>query len=166
MPRYIQWYMAQLCTHVPHLDLVDIGWNMSATDRLMGTLNPMKKFSNRSTLQPRNPKIHGNVPHFCSDKIFFILTLHTHRQSLDWPLISILTSQPIHEACSGPWKTSHMFSIYEKTINHKTSWKVSFGSYRGPLQIPIDIGSMSSTLHAVNGWFVFWLRKGHLLERP
>ena len=63
--------MVQLCTHVPHLDLVDIGQNMSATDRLMGTLNPMKKFSNRSTLQPQNPKIHGNVPHFCPDKIFF-----------------------------------------------------------------------------------------------
>ena len=113
--------MAKLCTHMPHLDLVDIGQNMSATDRLMGTPNPMKKFSNRLTLQPRNPKIHGNVPSFRLDKNFFILTLHTHRQSLDWPLISILTSQPIHEVCSGPWKTSHMFSIYKKTVNRKTS---------------------------------------------
>ena len=156
------------CIHVhyAHLDLVDIGQNMSATDRLMGTLNPMKKFSNRWTLRPQNPKIHGNVPHFHPSKNFFILTLHTHRQSLDWPLISILTSQPIHEACSGPWKTSHMFSIYKKTVNCKTSQKVSFGSYRGPLQIPIDIGPMSSTLHAVNGWFVFQPRKGHLLEQP
>ena len=75
--------MAKLCTHVPHLDLVDIGQNMSATDRLMGTLNPMKKFSNLLTLQPRNPKIHTNVPRFRPDKFFFILTLHTHRQSLD-----------------------------------------------------------------------------------
>ena len=158
--------MVQLCTHVPHLDLVDIGQNMSTTDRLMGILNPMKKFSNRSTLRPWNPKIHGNVPHFHPSKNFSILTLHTHRQSLDWPLISILTSQPIHEACSSPWKTSHMFSIYEKTVNCKTSRKVSFGSCRGPLQIPIDIGPMSSTLHAVNGWFVFRPRKGHLLEWP
>ena len=75
--------MAQLCTHVPHLDLVDIGQNMSATDRLMGTPNPMKNFSNHSTLRPQNPKIHENVPHFRPNKIFFILTLHTHRQSLD-----------------------------------------------------------------------------------
>ena len=75
--------MDHVCTHVPHLDLVYIGRNMSATDRLMGTLNPMKKFSNRSTLQPRNPKIHRNVPRFLPDKNFFILTLHTHRQSLD-----------------------------------------------------------------------------------
>ena len=149
-----------------HLDLVDIGWNMSATDRLMGTPNPMKKFSNRSMLRPRNPKIHRNVPCFRPGKNFFILTLHTHRQSLDWPLISILTSQPIHEAYSGPWKTSHMFSIYGKTVNRKTSQKVSFGSYRGSLQIPIDIGPMSSTLHAVNRQFVFRPRKGHLLERP
>ena len=162
----MQWYLAQLCTHMPHLDLVDIGQNMSATVRLMSTPNPMKKFSNPLTLRPRNPKIHGNVPRFCPGKNFSILTLHTHRQSLDWPLISILTSQPIHEACSSPWKTSHMFSIYEKTVNRKTSWKVSFGSYRGSLQIPIDIGPMSSTLHAVNGRFVFRPQKGHLLERP
>ena len=156
------------CIHVhyAHLDLVDIGWNMSTTDRLMGTPNPMKKFSNRSTLWPQNPKIHRNVSRFCPGKNFFILTLHTNRQSLDWPLISILTSQPIHEVCSGPWKTSHMFSIYEKTVNRKTSQKVSFGSYRGPLQIPIDIGPMSLTLHAVNRWFVFLPRKGHLLEQP
>ena len=162
----MQWYLAQLCTNMPHLDLVDIGQNMSTTVRLMVTPNPMKKFSNPSTLQPRNPKIHGNVPRFRPGKNFSILTLHTHRQFLDWPLISILTSQPIHEACSSPWKTSHMFSIYEKTVNRKTSWKVSFGSYRGPLQIPIDIGPMSSTLHAVNGQFVFRPRKGHFLERP
>ena len=158
--------MDHVCTYVPHLDLVDIGWNMSATDRLMGTLNPMKQFSNRSMLWPWNPKIYGNVLHFHPGKNFFILTLHTHRQSFDWPLISILTSQPIYEACSGPWKTSHMFSIYEKTINRITSQKVSFGSYRGPLQIPIDIGPMSSTLCAVNGRFVFRPRKCPLLERP
>ena len=75
--------MDHVCTHVPHLDLVDIGQTMSATDRLMGTPNPMKKFSNHSMLCPRNPKIHGNVPRFRPDKIFYILTLHTHRQSLD-----------------------------------------------------------------------------------
>ena len=158
--------MDHVCIHVLHLDLVDIGQDMSATVRLMGTPNPMKKFSNRLMLWPWNPKILKNVPHFRPGKKIFILTLHTHRQSFDWPLISILTSQPIHMVCSGPWKTSHMFLIYEKTVNHKTSQKVSFGSYRGPLQIPIDIGPMSSTLHAVNGWFVFQPRKGHLLEQP
>ena len=158
--------MDHICIHVLHLDLVDIGQDMSATARVMSTPKLMKKFSNRLMLQPQNPKILGNVPCFLPVKIFFILTLHTHRQSLDWPFISILTSQPIHKACSGPWKTSHMFSIYEKTVNRRTSQKVSFGSYRGPLQIPIDIGPMSSTLHAINGWFVFQPQKGHLLEWP
>ena len=66
----MQRYMDHVCTHVPHLDLVDIGQDMSATFRLMGTPNPMKKFSNRSMLQPRNPKIHRNVPRFLPGKIF------------------------------------------------------------------------------------------------
>ena len=79
----MQWYMDHVCIHVPHLNLVDIGQVMSAKVRLMGTQNPMKKFSNRLTLRPRNPKILGNVPHFRPGKNFFILTLHTHRQSLD-----------------------------------------------------------------------------------
>ena len=158
--------MDHVCTHVPLLDLVDISQDMSATVRLMGTPNPMKKLSNHSMLQPWNPKILRNVPRFCLSKIFCILTLHTHRQSLDWPLISILTSQPIHKACSGPWKTSHMFSIYEKTVDCKTSQKVSFGSYRGPLQIPIDIWPMLLTLHAINRQFVLRPEKGQLLKRP
>ena len=66
--------MAQLCTHMPHLDLVDIGQDMSATVRLMGTPNPMKKILNPSTLWPQNPKIHGNVPRFHPYKNFSILT--------------------------------------------------------------------------------------------
>ena len=128
---------------------------LGSRDSFLSNFNIFKKiYSNRSMLRPRNPKILGNVPCFRLGKNFFILTLHTNRQSLDWPLISILTSQPIHDACSGPWKTSHMFSIYEKTINRKTSRKVSFGSYTGPLQIPIDIGPMSLTLHAINRWCV------------
>ena len=100
-PSRSSWYWPKICLQ---------------TDRLMGTPNPMKKFSNRSMLWPRNPKIHGNVPHFHPDKNFFILTLHTHRQSLDWPLISILTSQPIHQACSGPWKTSPYVSWFTRKL--------------------------------------------------
>ena len=79
----MQWYMDHVCSHVPHLDLVDIGRNMSATVRLIGTPNPMKKFSNQSTLQPRNLYILGDVPCFRPGKNFFILTLHTLRQPLD-----------------------------------------------------------------------------------
>ena len=61
---------------------------------------------------------------------------------------------------------SYVLNLQEKPLIAKTSQKVSFGSYRGPLQIPIDIGPMSSTLHAVNRRFVFQPQKGHLLERP
>ena len=72
--------MDHVCTHVPDLDLFDIG-QMSATVRLMGTPNPIKKFSNQSMLQPRNPYILGDVPRFCPVKQFF--TLLTLRQPLD-----------------------------------------------------------------------------------
>ena len=75
--------MDHVCIHVSHLDLVDIGQDMSATVRLMGTPNPMKKISNQLTLQLRNPYILENVPRFRPGKKFFILTLHTVRQSLD-----------------------------------------------------------------------------------
>ena len=75
----MQWYMDHVCIHVLHLDLVDIGQDMSATVRLMGTPNPMKKFSNWPMLQHRNPYILRNVPHFRPGKKIFILTLHTFR---------------------------------------------------------------------------------------
>ena len=58
-------------------------------------------------LGPCNPYMHGNVPCFCPGRIFFILTLHTLRQSLDWPLTSVLTSQTKHETCSSPLKKVH-----------------------------------------------------------
>ena len=32
-----------VCTHVPHLDLVDFGQNVSTTARLMVSCNPVKK---------------------------------------------------------------------------------------------------------------------------
>ena len=82
-PRYMEWYMDHVCTHVPHLDLVDIGQNMSTTDRLMGTLNIMKKnfkLLDATAAKPKNPR---KCAPFAPPKNFFILTLHTHRQSLD-----------------------------------------------------------------------------------
>ena len=41
--------MDHVCTHVPHLDLVDIDQNMSATARLIVTCDPMKKFKSGDT---------------------------------------------------------------------------------------------------------------------
>ena len=66
----MQWYMDYVCTHVPHLDLVDIGQNVSATVRLMSSCDSIEKDSNCLTLWPRNPKILQNVPHFRPSKIF------------------------------------------------------------------------------------------------
>ena len=36
--------MDHVCTHVPHLDLVDIDQNMLATARVIVTCDPIKKF--------------------------------------------------------------------------------------------------------------------------
>ena len=55
-------------------------------------------------LGPHKPKIHRNVPCFCPSENFFILTLCTLRQWLEWPLTSVSTSQLMHEMCSGPSK--------------------------------------------------------------
>ena len=62
------------------------------------------KNSNQLTLGPCKPKIHWNVPRFHPGENFFILTLRTLRQWLEWPLISVSTSQPMHETCSSPSK--------------------------------------------------------------
>ena len=61
------------------------------------------------------------MPRFCPRKIFFILTLHTLRQLLYWPLISISTSQPMHKPYSGPLKKKISISIYKKTANRRNS---------------------------------------------
>ena len=37
----MQWYMDYVCTHVSHIDLVDIGHNVSATARPMASCNPI-----------------------------------------------------------------------------------------------------------------------------
>ena len=66
-----------------------------------------RKNSNRLMLGPCNPYMHGNVPRFRPGRIFFILTLHTLRQSLDWPLTWALTSHTKHETCNSSSKKVH-----------------------------------------------------------
>ena len=39
----MEWYMDHVCIHVPHLDLVDFGQNVSTTAELMVSCNPVKK---------------------------------------------------------------------------------------------------------------------------
>ena len=59
-----------LCIHVPHLDLVDIGQNMSATVRLMSTLNPMKKIQISLRYSPLTPTFSEMCPVSIPLKIF------------------------------------------------------------------------------------------------
>ena len=66
----MQWYMDHVCTHVPYLNLVGIGQNVSITARPMGNCNPVKKDSYCLTLWPQNPNILRNVPCSCQIKIF------------------------------------------------------------------------------------------------
>ena len=47
--------MDHVFTHVPHLDLVDIGQNVSATDRLMGTHEKNFKSLDAMAPKPNNP---------------------------------------------------------------------------------------------------------------
>ena len=77
-------------------------------------------------LQPCNPYILGDVPHFRPGKKIFILTLHTLKQLLDWPLISILTSHPYTRCAAAPQNKNHLILIYEKTISRKISQKAPF----------------------------------------
>ena len=48
----MQWYMDHVFTHVPHLDLVDIGQNVSAIVKLMSTLNSIKKLKSVNATAP------------------------------------------------------------------------------------------------------------------
>ena len=79
----MQWYMDHVCTHVPHLNLVDISQDMSATVRLMGNPNPMKKIQIGQCYGPITHTFSEMCPASALIKKFFILTLHTLRQPLD-----------------------------------------------------------------------------------
>ena len=123
--------------------------------------------SNHLTLQPQNAKILGNVPHFCSIKNFFILTLHTLRQSLDWPLISILTSQPMHEMCSSSAKTISLdLDLRENCKSQKFLKRHLLVGKKVLYKFPNYIASKLSHLHAVNRWFMCHPQNGQLLEQP
>ena len=75
-----------------------------------------KNNSNLLMLQAVNPQILWNVPHLHSSKDFLILILHTFGGPLDWPFTSVLTSQTMHDNCSGPPKKIH---------NSWLPWKLS-----------------------------------------
>ena len=74
-------------------------------------------------LQSYNLYILRNVPRFHPSKNVFNLTLHTLRQSLDWPLISILTSHPMHK---WPIKKISWFLNLQENCKSQNSQKVPF----------------------------------------
>ena len=119
--------------------------------------------SNRLTLQPRNPKILRNVLCFCPGNFFsFWHYIPIDNHCIDhsyhfWP-------PNAYTRCAAAHERQVVFSIYEKTVNRKNSWKVSFGSYRGPLQIPIDIGPTAIDPSCHKRTICFGLKKVNYLN--
>ena len=73
--------------------------------------------------------MHANVPHFHPRRIFFILTLHTLRQSLDWPLMSVdLPTQtrdvqwPIKKKFKDMWGVSAPVIFFILTLCTLRQW--------------------------------------------
>ena len=104
-------------------------------------------------LRLRKPYILKNVPHFCRGKFFFILTLHT-LQLLDWPLMSISTSQPINETCSSLSKKFMSSQFKRKLLIAQILKRWLLVAKQVPYKFPNNIASKLLTLHAVNWWFV------------
>ena len=58
----MQWYMDHVCTHVSHLDLVDIDQNMFTTVRLMVTRDLIKKIQIPQCYGPKTQKYSKMCP--------------------------------------------------------------------------------------------------------
>ena len=125
--------------------------------------------SNRLKLPPHNLYILGNVPCFCPGKKIFILTLHTLRQSLDWPLISVLTSPNSSTRCMvAHWKKFHIILyllwFMRKLLIVQILERWLLAGKNVPYKFLDDIASKLSTLHAVNRQFVCWQKNSQLLK--
>ena len=131
--------------------------NLGSGDSFSSNFTIFKKnSSNCSTLGAANAKSHKDMFHFAPIKDFLILTLHTPRAPLDWPLISFFTSWPNHQTCSGPSKKKFKFSpfVRKPQITKILKRCLLVGKkvlYKSPNDIPFKL----STLGAVNGWFLF-----------
>ena len=69
--------MDHVCIHVPHLDLVDFGQNVSTTAGLMVSCNPVKKIQVAQSYASINLTFSKMCPISALVNFFFILTLHT-----------------------------------------------------------------------------------------
>ena len=75
--------MDHVCTHLPHLDLVDFGQNVSTIVRLMVSCNSVKKKFKLFDATPCNPTFSKMCPISALVNFFFHFKLHTLRQYLD-----------------------------------------------------------------------------------
>ena len=99
-------YTIAACAPLPMYPITPVPyWAMgNGSNGIQGVWATWGKNSDHLTLGATNQKSHKPVPHFYPVQDVPILTLHTHRASLDWPLTSFLTSQPRYKTCSGPSK--------------------------------------------------------------
>ena len=124
----------------------------------------------RGVQRPTEKQIQKGMGRFRPRHFFSILTLRTLRQWLDWPLIWVSTSQPEHEAYSGPLKkisrnfTPHQFKRKPLIAEILERWLLV--GKKVPYKFPNDIASKLSTLHGINQWFVCQPKNGKFFERP
>ena len=141
------WYHNMVCTHVPHLDLVDFGQNVSTTARLMVSCNSIEKNSNRLMLCPCNPYIPGNMPNFWDGKFFSFW----HYIPLDNHWIQ-LTNPSMRYAAAHQKITSSRFK--KKLLITQILKRWLLVAKKVPYKFPNNIASNLLTLHAINWQFV------------
>ena len=128
--------MDHVCIHVPHLDLVNFGQNVSTTAGLM--------------LRLHKPYILKNVPHFCPGNFFFhfditypsIIGLTTHI-NFNFPTHQRDMEQPIKKKF-----TSSLFKRKPLIAQILKRWLLV--AKQVPYKFPKNIASKLLTLHAVN----------------
>ena len=155
-----QWYMY---IPVPHLDLVDISQNMSATVRLMGTSNPMKKIQISWFYSPVTHTFlemwNVSAPlTFFSFWHYIPLDSHWINHSYKFWLPNPWDMQrppPQKITCSWFMRKPSIAKILRRRllVGKKVIYK-----------FPNDIASKLSNLHAVNQWFMCRHQNGQLLN--
>ena len=143
--------------------------NLGSEDSFSSNFTIFKKNSlNCSTLGATNAKSYEDMPHFPPITDFLILTLHTPRAPLDWPLISFfdLLTQPwdVQQPIEKNFKFSPFVRKPQITKILKRCLLVGKKVlYKSPNDIPFKL----LTLGAVNGQFVFpWITQMAIARTP
>ena len=116
--------------------------------------HPMQKIQISWSYSLVRQKFSEMCPISTPANFFFILTLHALRQLLHWPLISIMTSQPMHKTCSSPSKKNvHLSHFKRKLLITKILERWLLVAKKVPYKFPNNIASKLSSFHAVNWRF-------------